>query len=170
MCYAKYRYCSYRPLIDNFVQVFKNQWLTNSKQNSSSFRMVAYLILRGSEVLICRDVTWALWPGLVRSGQGWLDEMKTKGRLNGGLRRTGSRGSQTEPEGRESRVKTLSNGLFAVLSKKTWGLIYSFFCFVLSIQAFLQSTQQPVTQCVCVCVYRTNRLCVFVLIVFWAEI
>lgn len=170
MCYAKYRYCSYRPLIDNFVQVFKNQWLTNRKQNSPSFRMVAYLILRGNEVLIWQDVTWALWPGLVRSGQGWLDEMKTKGRLNWGLRRTESRGSQTEPEGKESRVKTLSNGLFAVLSKKTWGLIYSFLFFILSIQAFLQSASNSVR----VCVFTEQTLCVFgfliIVLRFWAEI
>lgn len=67
---------------------------------------------------------------------------------------------------RQSRVKTLGNGLFAVLSKETWGLTYLFF--VLSIHTLLQSTQVPVTQNVCVFTMCASGFLIIVLR-FWTK-
>lgn len=60
---------------------------------------------------------------------------------------------------RQSRVKTLSNGLFVVLSKETWGLKYCLFCLPHK-NTFTKYT--GASNSICVSVTEQNQVCLWV--------
>lgn len=137
--------------------------------------MVAYLILRGNNVLIWQEVTWALWPGFCPL----LGEVRTRLTLWNEDKRTTewryeenrkARGSQTEPEGKDRAGLRLSvMGFLQSSLKRHEDLHTCFFCPQHTCTS-AKYTGASNSECLCVCVF-TMCASGFLIIVlrFWTK-